>query len=194
MEWVSKALDFVVNYSWAVFVVAVFVSFLPDGTAKQIGLLEIRESYKGFWWIVLVLSGAMWLGSAFRYVNKKFSIWRENLVKEKARRKEEEQRKTTIRNRLQSLDEEERMWIKYCLYHNTQSLSAVRVDRVAQSLKDKEILVEGSGSIMDLPFHIRDDVWEYLKANEDQFITQEEKQSTKFVQELEQFKRMRHPY
>jgi hypothetical protein len=194
MDWLGKVLDFVATYSWAVLVVTAFVLFVPDDAAKQIGVLEIRESSKGVWWIVLVLSGAIWAGSIFRYFDKKLSTLLERQGKEKAKREKEEARKATTRSRLQSLDEREMLWIKYCLYHNTQSLSAQRGDRVAQSLTYKGILVEGSGHILDLPFHIPDDVWEYLKANEEQFLTQQERQRRGFVQELEQFREGRHAF
>ena len=47
---------------------------------------------------------------------------------------------------------------------------------------------------MDLPFHIPDDIWKYLKENEDKFLKPEEKTNHKFPEVLEKFERFRHPH
>jgi Super-infection exclusion protein B len=192
MEWLGKTLDFISKYSWAVMVVSAFVLFVPDDAAKQIAVLDIRDNYKGIWWIVLVLSAAIWSSAVFRYFDSKVSVWLQSRAKERERIEKQEKRKAAIRARLDSLDDKELLWIKYCLYHNTQTLSAQRGDRVAQSLTYKGILAEGSGHILDLPFHIPDDVWEYLKENQSLFLPESDRRNPKFEQILEQFRRGRH--
>lgn len=177
MEWLGKTLDFISKYSWAALVASAFVLFMPDDTAKQIAIFDIRENYKGIWWIILVLSAAIWISAVFKYFESRVSAWLQSRGKEKEKREKQEKRKIAIRTRLDSLDENEKLWIKYCLYHNTQTLSAQRGDRVAQSLTYKGILAEGSGHILDLPFHIPDDIWEYLKENESVFLSEEERQN-----------------
>ena len=194
MDWVGKVLDFVAKYFWALFVVAAFVLFVPDDAAQQIGLTELREKYKGLLWVGLVFSGALWAGAAFRWGDEKLSTWLKSRSAAKARAEQRRAKQELIKGRLQSLDKNERLWLKYCLYHNTQTLSAQRADRVAQSLSFKGILAEGSGHILDLPFHIVDDVWQYLKQNESQFLSPEEHAHPQFAQELERFKIGRHAH
>ena len=72
--------------------------------------------------------------------------------------------------RLRSLDLNEGMWIKYCLFHNVQTLSAERGNRTAQSLCHKGIIEEGSGHILDLPFHFPDPVWQHLLFRNEEFL------------------------
>ena len=194
MEWIGKTLDFIAKFSWAVMVVAAFVLFVPDDAAKQIAIFDIRESYKGIWWIVLILSCAIWSSSVFKYFDGKLSVWLASRSKEKEKEERAEQRKITIQNRLDSLDENEQLWIKYCLYHNTQTLSAQRADRVAQSLTYKGILAEGSGHLLDLPFHIPDDVWEFLKENEILFLPEGDRNNPRFEQILQRFRKGRHAF
>lgn len=194
MEWLGKTLDFISKYSWAVLVVSAFVLFVPDDAAKQIAILDIREAYKGIWWIILVLSAAIWSVAVFKYFDSRISGWLKSRGKEREKKEKLEKRKNAIRARLDSLDEKEQLWIKYCLYHNTQTLSAQRGDRVAQSLTYKGILSEGSGHILDLPFHIPDDIWEYLKENEYCFLPEGDRQNPRFEQILQQFRRGRHAF
>lgn len=194
MDWIGKTLDFIAKFSWAVMIVTAFVLFVPDDAAKQIAILEIREKYKGFCWILLVLSGAIWASTVFKYFDSKFSLWLTSREKEKEKKEKSEKRKTTIINRLNSLEEKEQLWIKYCLYYNTQTLSAQRADRVAQSLTYKGILSEGSGHLLDLPFHIPDDVWEILKENEHLFLPESDRNNPKFEEILKQFRKGRHAF
>ena len=194
MEWLGKTLEFVSKYSWAVLIVTAFVLFVPEDAAKKIAILEIRNNHKGIWWIILVLSAAIWSGAAFKYFDSKFSVWIVARNKEKERIEQQERNATAIRNRLDSLDQNELLWIKYRLYHNTQTLSAQRADSVAQSLTYKGLLAEGSGHILDLPFHIRDDVWEFLKENKNVFLAEGDRENPRFEAILEEFRRGRHAF
>lgn len=194
MEWLSKLLDFVAKYFWALFVVAAFILVIPEDAAKQIGLAELRETHKGYLWVGLVFFGALWAGAIFKWADTKLSAWLKSRSDVKAREEKKKEHRELIEKRLQSLDEKELLWLQYCLFHNTQTLSAQRGDRVAQSLTYKGILVEGSGHILDLPFHIRDDVWRFLQDHHDEFLPQEASSDPRFTHVLEQFRKGRHAF
>jgi CBS domain containing-hemolysin-like protein len=112
MEWLGKTLDFISKFSWAVLVVTAFVLFVPDDVAKQIAIFDIRERYKGIGWIILVLSGAIWSSMLFKYILARLSGWLLNRSKESEKKKKQQEHKTAIRARLDSLDDEKQLWIK----------------------------------------------------------------------------------
>jgi hypothetical protein len=95
--------------------------------------------------------------------------------------------------RLNSLNDRELLWIKYCLFHNEQTLSAKLDDVTAQSLVNKGIVSQGSGSMLNLPFHIPDDVWAYLQLHEHLFLSEEEANDPKFGKLLESFRKSLYP-
>ena len=190
MDALAKVLEFVGKYAWAVFVTACFVLFIPDDAAKQIGLLELRQSFKGILWILMVLTVVVSLGAAFQYLDKRvFDGWLKNRQNKKESEAQEKKNLEMLSLRLRSLDLNEQMWIKYCLYHNSQTLSAERGNRTAQSLDHKEIVQAGSGHILDLPFHIPDQVWRYLLEHKDEFLPKTETNDKRFVGALENFRK-----
>ncbi len=194
MESLGKILEFVGKYSWAVFVMVAFVLFVPDDGAKQLGLYDVRTSYKGFWWLALVLTGALWIGALFSYLDKKLlDGWLERRRTEKDRDEERLKRIENIRLRLNSLDSREQLWIKYCLFHNVQTLSARLDDPTAQSLVNKQILSQGSGSMLNLPFHFPDDVWRLLTEERTSFLSEQEINDPRFQQVLDNFRQSLHP-
>jgi hypothetical protein len=189
MESLGKILEFVGKYSWAVFVMVAFVLFVPDDGAKQLGLYDVRTSYKGYWWLALVLTGALWMGTIVSYLDKRlFDGWLERRRTEKSREAERLRRIENIRLRLNSLDNREQLWIKYCLFHNVQTLSARLDDHTAQSLVNKNILSQGSGSMLNLPFHFRDDVWKLLTEEKTSFLSEQEINDPRFPPILEKFR------
>lgn len=190
MESLAKVLDFVGKYSWAVLVVVGFVLFIPSDAARQIGLDTLRSTYKGPLWILLVLSATVWLGAVFRYFDKKlFDNWLTHRAEEKRQEKNHAQFLQNLGLRLNSLDPYELMWIKYCLYHNVQSLAAQLSNSTAQSLNNKGIVKRGSGSILGLPFHIPDDVWRYLLEHARDFLSDEERLDPMLAHQLERFRK-----
>lgn len=193
MESLGKILEFVGKYSWAVFVMTAFVLFVPDDAARQLGLYGVRTLYKGFWWLAFVLAGALWTGAVFSYLDKRiFDDWLKRRRAERRRRTERVQRIEKIRRRLNSLNVREELWIKYCLFNNVQTLAARLDDHTAQSLVNKGILIQGSGSMLNLPFHIRDDVWRVLTEEKASFLSEEEVNDPRFRQALDAFHRSLH--
>ena len=190
MDALAKVLEFVGKYAWAVFITTCFVLIIPDDAAKQIGLLELRQSFKGILWILMVLTVVVSLGAAFQYLDKRvFDGWLKNRQNKKESEAQGKKNLEMLSLRLSSLDLNEQMWVKYCLYHNIQTLSAERGNRTAQSLDHKGIVQAGSGHILDLPFHIPDQVWRYLLEHKDEFLPKTETNDKRFVGALENFRK-----
>jgi hypothetical protein len=212
MESLAKVLEFVGKYAWAVCVTAAFLLFIPDDAAQQIGVKELRTAFKGPLWIALVLTLVVAIGSALQYFDSRVvDGWlksrREARAKAEERqrvaeaqavgeRKKAEDRENSQREafeslalRLQSLDLNECMWLKYCLFHNVQTLSAERGNSTAQSLHHKGILDEGSGQLFDLPFHIPDRVWKYLIEHRADFLSTGELSDKRFPSALDNFRK-----
>jgi hypothetical protein len=180
IEAVSKILEAAAKYAWGFFAVCLFVILLPAGNAEVMGLKTIKGDYLGFWWIGLVFSAAIWGGSIFSRVSAWFSAW---FSAKRVRRAA----KSTIINRLNTLDHGEYMWVAYCLLHNVQTLSATNINKTANSLLNRGIVTRGSGSILSLPFHMRDFVWEHLQFHRDEFLPPEIRADQKKVNMLENF-------
>ena len=194
MESLSKILESAAKYAWAVFVVASFVLFVPDDGSKQLGLEQIKAGYKGYLWLVLVFTGTLSVGAVFSYLDTKvFDGWLEHRRAENQRKKKRLERISAIALRLNSLDDRELLWIKYCLIHKVQSLSARMDDVTAQSLVNKGILSQGSGSMLNLPFHIPDEIWSYLQENYSAFLSEKEVNDPKLTELLDGFRRSLYP-
>lgn len=193
-ETFSNILESAAKYAWAVFVMAAFVLFVPDDAAKQLGIEGIKTEYKGYFWLILVFTGTLTLGAVFSYLDKKvLDGWLEERRAEKKRIAKRVERQNAIALRLNSLDDRELLWIKYCLFHNVQTLSAKMDDVTAQSLLNKGILSQGSGSMLNLPFHIPDEVWTYLQENHFLFLSKEETDDPRFEKYLESFRKSLYP-
>ena len=212
MESFAKVLEFLGKYAWAVCVTICFLLFLPDDAAQQIGVAELRTSFKGPLWIALILTTVLAIGSLLQYLDRRvidgwFKSRREAKTKAEQQRQDAEAQAVAERRksderaavqraafdalvlRLQSLDLNERMWIKYCLFHNVQTISAERGNRTARSLDHKGIVEEGSGHVLDLPFHIPDRVWMHLLEHKDEFLPEAERTDKRFPVALENFRK-----
>lgn len=176
IEAISKILEAIAKYAWGVFVVCLFVILLPGDTSKSLGLEKLKLDYLGFWWLGLIFSAAIWGGSIFSQITDWLSESRKR-AKQKA----------VVINRLRTLDRSEHMWIAYCLFHNVQTLSATTINQTANSLVNKGIVTQGSGSVLSLPFHICDFVWEYLQGHKGDFLPQEIRDDPNKVLILEDF-------
>jgi len=139
-------------------------------------LKTIKAAYLGFWWIGLIFSAAIWAGSLF----SRISVWFSECRGRRAAR-------STIIKRLYTLDTMEYWWIAYCLLHNVQTLSATGINQTANSLLNKGIVTQGSGSIVSLPFHLQDFVWEHLQKHREEFLPREVCEDREKVAILERF-------
>lgn len=176
IEALSKILDAIAKYAWGVLVVCLLVVLLPDKATEAMGLNSLKGDYLGYWWIGLIFSGAIWLGSIFSHS-----------ISWLAKAKSHYNSKTTIIKRLYSLDNDEQCWIAYCLLHDTQTLSANQTNQTANSLENKGIVTQGSGSILCLPYHMRDFIWEYLRKHKEDFLPPELLQDAEGLINIERF-------
>jgi hypothetical protein len=190
LESISKVTDFIGRYSWAVFVTLLFILLIPSDQAEQMGLLALRNEHLGPMWAATLLSALMTIGAIAKYIDQRIlGGW---LQERRARKKREEQRQEhieTIARRLESLNPEEEMWLLYCLFFNTQTLSAELTNTTAQSLVYKGFVKEGSGHALDLPFHIPDLVWRYLQERKDFLLPESSRNDPQFKKALESFRK-----
>jgi hypothetical protein len=177
IEWIARLLEAIAKYSWGVVAVCLFVLFLQHKQAEEIGILKLRADFLPYWWIVLLFSGTICAGNIFA----KTTRW---IGQRKNRRRDREM----ILHRLGSLDQGERAWIVCCLVKQVQTLYAIRTNPTANSLLNKGIVTVGSGSVLGLPFHIRDFVWEYVNSHRGEFVPAEfENYPQKVSEVLEEF-------
>jgi hypothetical protein len=168
-EFILKLVDAAARFAWGVLVVCIFVLFLPQKQAIEIGIAPLKEQHLGYWWVLLIFSGTICTGNLY----SRTAQWlgKRNL-RIKAERKKAEQRNVIIR-RLDSLDVNEQTWIACCLVKRVQTLYATEINPTANSLLSKKVVVMGPGNITSLPFTIQDFVWEYLQKHSDRFLPPE---------------------
>lgn len=144
--------------------------FLPGQIVDDSVLQGIRNAYKTELWVGLFLSASFFVS----YLGK--VIWSfvvrqigAHIDESRQKKKRKDGLKRVI-DRLKSLDQRELLWIQYCLHNNQQTISCVYTDRTANSLENKGVLSSGSGSMLSMPYTIRDDVWAHIKAHQSEFI------------------------
>ncbi len=190
MDALAKALERIVKYAWGVFAAACVVLFLPDGTARDIGLYDFRLNANDFLWTLVALAAAFALAPVLADARQNAIVqWLKGWQDRKMRRAYRRKRREALALALSGLNAGERMWIKYCLYHNTRTLTAECNHPIAQELYRKGIIEEGSGHILDLPFHIPTDVWHYLLAHKRDFIAEHDMRDESLRALLETFRK-----
>src|SRR6266700_3474011 len=82
MEWIGSVLSTVINAGWKIYLAALLTSaallFVPDSLVSQLGLEEIRHSYRTYAGIVLIVSACLLAVSVFfGIVNLALKPWRQ---------------------------------------------------------------------------------------------------------------------
>lgn len=186
----SKILTLTGRYAFFVFVAASIVLFAPDEAASRTGLYGFRYAYGSALWAVFALSGAATLGMLLHYLSRKALA--PVLATRRDRKMREALKKETLGAlalKLEGLGADEKMWIKYCLFHNTPLLSAQGGNRTADALNAKGLVEEGTGHFLDLPFVIPDEIWRYLVEHKDEFLDENELNDIRFIGTLENFRK-----
>ncbi len=189
MDALAKVLKLTLRYAWVVFIATCILLFAPNDAARQIGIYELRQMFGTFLFALMALTGAVSLRAVFHADRDTFAKWLKQGQDLWMRKGQERKAREALALRLRSLDHEEMMWIKYCLYHNTQTLTAECTNRIAQSLYRKGIVEEGSGHILDLPFYIPKHVWRYLLEHKAEFILEAEMNDEHFPTALDNFRK-----
>lgn len=169
-EIAAKSLELAAKFSWAVAVAISFVLFMPEEHADKMKITEIRENYLGYLWIGLVLTTLISLGAIFSSIRSVFKEMYEERKAKKAHALGKAERQRQLASRLNALSDDEHRWIAYCLFNRVQTLYTTQINKTANSLRGKGIVVQGGGSILELPFHIQDDAWEYLNTHIVDFV------------------------
>jgi hypothetical protein len=175
-EAISKFLEFISKYSWAVAITTGVLVFIPSGAKNEIGIEEMFEAYKGFIWILFILSSVLFLGFLG---DKSFGVF--------AKYRRKRKRINILRSRIQSLSDGEHKTIAYCLLKNTQSFRGKYDNSDAASLVQRGFASRGSGNVLDVGYLFHDDVWKVLKENETEIISSYEAPADVLIQDLEYY-------
>jgi len=188
-EMIDKFVDAAGKFASSIFVMVCFVLFIPEDVGNSLDVSNFKYVYRGYLWLAFVFTGSLTLIKFLIYIDNRFI---EGWLAERRRAKNKSlhlmERENEIRFRLSSLNERELLWIKYCLYYNVQTLSARVDDVTAQSLVDKRLLSQGSGSILNLPYHIPDDVWLFVRTNQELIFGQDDINDPNFKIYINNFK------
>lgn len=156
IEALSKILEFIAKYSWAVFALCMFVLILPEKTAESVGLLLIRNNFRGYWFLGLVLSGSLWIRGVIPKLIRSATL--------------KIGRRRIFIQQLDSLDNQELAVIQWCLLHESQTFTAVHGASTLQSLVAKGIMSVGGTNMLSLPYIIRLDAWKYIKKKNNKYL------------------------
>jgi hypothetical protein len=177
------------KFSLAFLVFTATILFLPSQIADDSVMDTLRTAYKTELWLGLFMSSSMFVS----YVCK--SAWKtvadyigEKHIEQKNQKKQQATVKRVI-ERLSSLGPRELLWIQYCLYNNQQTFACAQTDITANSLLTKAVITLGSGSVLNSPFTIKDDVWSHLKENSTKFLPDlDQRTKSEFERRLKGFK------
>jgi hypothetical protein len=183
IETIAKIVETSAKYAWGLLVVCIFVLFCPEKFSSQIGILEIRSQYLGYWWVLLVFSFSICIGLLMARCGQWLSARKERNEK----KQRIEQGEQAVLDRLYSLNDSEQRWISYCLLKNVQTLHASQINPTANSLLSKRIVIRGSGAITSLPFTIADFVWDHLLVFREEFLPLDVENDQVAVRNLESF-------
>ena len=148
-EVISKFLDFTSKYSWAVSITSAFVLFVPESTKKRIGIFDIYVAYKGYIWIIFVLSSVLFFGFLTGKIFTHLGHRNQQKKKEKENKKRSDELQNTLSSRVNSMSEGERNIVAYCLLKGSQSFRARADESGACSLVQRGFARRGSGNIFD---------------------------------------------
>ncbi|MBU3713083.1 MAG: hypothetical protein FGM21_15010 [Limnohabitans sp.] len=182
--------DLAGKFSAAFLLFTATLLFLPAQIIDDHVLQSVRNLYKTELWVGLLFSASLFLS----YIGKTTSaivIQKINAcINDRNLKKKRKNNLQRVIDRLKSLDQRELLWIKYCLYKNQQTISCAYTDRTANSLENKGILSQGSGSVLSLPYTVKDEVWAYLKNHQSEYLPEKnQKQQKEFAEELRNFEK-----
>ncbi len=185
----AKVLRWVGKYAWIVALIAGFALFLPDDAARRIPLYALAHAYPEVLWAVLAVSAALSAAALLMFVYGKITGWLRDKRAAGKRKELEKQTLGALALKLESLSQDEKMWIKYCLFHDTQRFFAPGGTPVSDALRGKGLVEEGTGHLLNMPFVIPDQIWRYLIEHRDEFLDKNEIDDTRFAATLEKFRK-----
>lgn len=170
MEHLLKAVELAAKYAWASSVAIAFVLFVPADAAEQLGILPIRIAYRGYLWIGLVASLALFISSAGPALKSLvLSYWTQRVE----RRKTAEAtvaRRSLVLERMRGLSPDELGLLQYCLYYGQQTVFGEAHHPIAGALISKRMMIMGSGNVWRVPYTFGDEAWALAQENIDEFL------------------------
>lgn len=131
--------------------------FASDNFLKKLGLFNIRNSYKIFIAIFLLISisilAARWCNAVLKWIQQRIT-WRRNLKRSQ--------------KRLHNLTAKEKEILRGYILNNTRTQDLLVQDGVVQGLVSENIIYRSanSGTMMGgFAFNIQPWAWSYLQAN-----------------------------
>ncbi len=141
------------RYPFAAFLICLAFVFAPEAIAKTLGIAEIRESYKAWISIAMLVLFALWLAQVTPSIQLRWqarvrqAAWNENIT-----------------SLLNGLSLEERVILAECVRRNEQTITLDMTLPAAMSLCDKGFMRKagGRGEIHAWPHTVPLKVWDLL--------------------------------
>jgi hypothetical protein len=143
---------------------------LSQNLKKLSGIDLLLNQYKGWFTLAFILCVSWIFVDA---INEK----RKNYLSQKK----------TISNlqiTLGNLNEDERMWITWCLYKKNATIHAPFVHPVGTSLAQKRLMKKGGGYGGNIPFTIPNDILAYVDKKKSHFLPPIEEQGDAFIKKM----------
>ncbi|MCC2956605.1 superinfection exclusion B family protein [Massilia sp. IC2-477] len=170
MEHILKAVELAAKYAWASSVAIAFVLFVPWHVAVDLGIHTIRTAYRGYLWIGLVASLALFVSSAGPALKSFFlSYWTRRAEHQKAAEAKASRRGLML-ERLRGLSPDELGLLQYCLYHGQQTVFGEAHHPIAGALIGKRMMVMGSGTVWRVPYTFGDEAWALAREHVEEFL------------------------
>lgn len=189
MENILKAVELAAKYAWASSVAITFILFIPSDAAEQLGILPIRIAFRGYLWIGLVASLALFFSSAGPALK---SLFRNYWMQRAEQRKTAEAklaRRTLVIERLRGLSPDELGLLQYCLYHGQQTVFGEAHHPIAGALIGKRLMFMGGGTVWRVPYTFGDETWALAQEYMDEFLPASLREHPDVEAMLEKFER-----
>jgi Super-infection exclusion protein B len=150
MEWIGSLFSTVINAGWKIYLAAFLASaallFIPDTLVSQLGLEEIRHSYRTYAGIVLVASASLLTVNIISgIVHLLLKPWRER------------QFNRSVHKMLRELTPEEKDFLRPFIFGNANTVAAPINDGIAGGLAAKQIIYRSSNVSLgfDWPYNLQ---------------------------------------
>jgi len=179
MEIIVKIIEIISNkISLPVAIFMAFLLFCPDSILKDIGIKDFINDNRKYIWLIFLFSTILYLYEKSK-VFIKYSLVTIN-------------KKKNLRmaiNNLNSLSNEEKSVVYYCLRDNRTTVYATCINSTMVSLTNKRIfhIPFGMYSKMKTPYEIDTKIWNYLNKNKDRFCSDENRENQEYNRQVNSF-------
>ncbi|MEH2514228.1 hypothetical protein V1291_005582 [Nitrobacteraceae bacterium AZCC 1564] len=150
MEWIGSVFSTVINAGWKIYLAAFLASaallFIPDSLVTQLGLEEIRQSYRTYAGIVLVASVSLLTVNVISgIVHLVLKPWRDR------------QFNRAVYKMLGELTQDEKDFLRPFIFGNANTVTSPINDGVAGGLAAKQLIYRSSNVSfgLDWPYNLQ---------------------------------------